>query len=113
MLTPDEAAVFAENHRAAGRRVVLTDGVFDLLYPSHVRLLTQAKAQGDVLLVIIPPDQAVRDALGPSRPITTATERAEILEALTVVDAVVISDQASLQAIIEKIRPDVVAPGDR
>ena len=113
MLTPDEAAAFAEGHRAAGRRVVLTDGVFDLLYPSHVRLLAGARAQGDILIVVIPSDRAVREKLGASRPITIESERAEILEALAAVDAVVVSDQASLQAIIEQIRPDVVAPGEQ
>ena len=113
MLTSDEAAAFAEGHRAAGRRVVVTDGVFDLLHPSHVRLLTGARAQGDILIVVIPSDRVVRERLGPARPITTERERAEILEALTMVDAVVVSDQASPQAIIEKIRPDVVAPGEQ
>jgi rfaE bifunctional protein nucleotidyltransferase chain/domain len=113
MLTPDEAAALAEGHRAAGRRVVLIGGVFDLLYPGHIRMLAGARSQGDVLIVAIQSDPVVRDRLGPSRPLTTAAERAEILEALTMVDAVVISDRASLQAIIEKIRPDVLAPGEQ
>src|SRR3977135_3437136 len=79
--------------RAAGRRVVFTNGVFDLLHPGHVRYLQEARALGDLLLVGLNADEAVRRNKGPQRPVNPQDERAEVLAALSSVDAVVIFNE--------------------
>lgn len=111
VLTRDEAAAFAATARAAGRRVVFTNGVFDLLHPGHVRYLRQAKALGDVLVIAINADVSVRRNKGPERPITPEHERAEVLAALDFVDAVTIFDEDTPLAIITAVQPDVLVKG--
>jgi D-beta-D-heptose 7-phosphate kinase/D-beta-D-heptose 1-phosphate adenosyltransferase len=102
------AARWAEDHRRAGRRLVFTSGVFDLLHPGHVRLLTAARAEGDVLIVGLSSDRAVRATKGPGRPITPEGERAEILSALACVDAAVIFDADTPAGIIRAVQPGVL-----
>ena len=97
--------------RAAGRMVVFTNGVFDLLHPGHVRYLQYARSLGDALIVGVNSDRSVRSNKGPDRPITREAERAEILAALTCVDAVVIFDGATPHDIIAAIQPDVLVKG--
>jgi D-beta-D-heptose 7-phosphate kinase/D-beta-D-heptose 1-phosphate adenosyltransferase len=111
MLTMDAGAAFVEAARKRGQRVVFTNGVFDLLHPGHVRYLTAARAKGDVLVVGLNSDRSVRANKGPSRPVTPEQERAEILEALSVVDAVVLFDEETPQTIIDRLRPDVLVKG--
>jgi len=111
MLTIDEAAAFVARAKAAGKRVVFTNGVFDLLHPGHVRYLTTARSLGDVLVVGVNSDRSVRENKGPSRPIIPESERAELLEALAVVDAAVVFDQATPKDIIDRLRPDVLVKG--
>ena len=111
VLTRDEARRFAEIHRAAGRRVAFTNGVFDLLHPGHVRYLQQARALGDVLVVGINTDRSVRANKGPGRPITPEAERAEILAALECVDGVTLFDEETPQALIADVQPDVLVKG--
>ena len=111
MRTIDDAAEFVEANRQQGRRVVLTVGVFDLLHPGHVRFLQAARAEGDLLVVAINSDRSVRAAKGPTRPIVPAHERGEILEALSVVDAVLVFDHETPQAVIDRLRPDVLVKG--
>ena len=111
MLTIDQAAAFVEDHRRQGRKVVFTNGVFDLLHPGHVRYLRAARAEGDVLIVAVNSDRSVRANKGPSRPIMPEQERAEILESLAVVDAVVVFDDETPQVIIDRLRPDVLVKG--
>src|SRR5437899_12243762 len=91
-MTLQQAVAVVERSRAAGRQIVFTNGVFDLLHAGHVRYLQQARSLGDVLIVGLNSDRSVRANKGPGRPITSAAERAEILEALTPVDAVVVCD---------------------
>jgi D-beta-D-heptose 7-phosphate kinase/D-beta-D-heptose 1-phosphate adenosyltransferase len=110
LLRPD-AVRFAEELRAAGRRVVFTNGVFDLLHPGHVRYLRQARELGDALLVGLNSDRSVASNKGPGRPITSESERAEILSALSVVDAVVIFDEDTPHELIAAIQPDVLVKG--
>jgi D-beta-D-heptose 7-phosphate kinase/D-beta-D-heptose 1-phosphate adenosyltransferase len=107
----DEAAALADAVRKDGGTVVFTNGVFDLIHPGHVRYLTQARSLGDVLLVGINSDRSVRAIKGPERPITPESERAEILLALTCVDAVVVFDDETPQAAIDAIGPDVLVKG--
>ena len=109
ILSIDAAATFVHEQQQHGRRVVFTSGVFDLLHPGHVRHLTAARREGDVLLVAVHSDRSARAIKGPSRPVTSDRERAEILDALAVVDAVVVLDDDSPQALIARLRPDVVA----
>jgi rfaE bifunctional protein nucleotidyltransferase chain/domain len=110
-LTLDEAARRARTWRAAGKRVVLANGCFDLLHVGHVRYLTAAKALGDALVVALNSDASVRRLKGPGRPIMRADERAEIVGALAPVDAVVIFDEDTVAAVAERVRPDVHAKG--
>jgi D-beta-D-heptose 7-phosphate kinase/D-beta-D-heptose 1-phosphate adenosyltransferase len=111
MLNLDEAEAFAAAARARGLRVVFTNGVFDLLHPGHVRYLTAARALGDVLIVGVNSDRSVRANKGPARPVMPERERAEVLEALSAVDAAVIFDEETPQAIIDRVQPDVLVKG--
>jgi D-glycero-beta-D-manno-heptose 1-phosphate adenylyltransferase len=111
ILTPAEAADLAERERRAGRRVVFTNGVFDLLHPGHIRYLTAARAEGDILIVGVNSDRSVRAIKGPSRPIMPEAERVEILSALTSVDAVTIFDEDTPAEIIRRVQPDVLVKG--
>ena len=94
-----------------GRRVVFTNGCFDLLHPGHVRLLEEARALGDALIVGLNSDASVRSLKGAGRPIFPERERAEILAALECVDAVVIFPEPTPREIISKLLPDVLVKG--
>jgi D-beta-D-heptose 7-phosphate kinase/D-beta-D-heptose 1-phosphate adenosyltransferase len=107
----EQIAQFAAHAREAGRRVVFTNGVFDLLHPGHVRYLRQARALGDLLIVGVNSDRSVRQNKGPGRPITPEAERAEILAALECVDAVAIFDEETPFEIISAVQPDVLVKG--
>ena len=112
VLTREAAAAWAESARAAGRRVVFTNGVFDVLHPGHTRYLTDAHALGDVLVVAVNSDRSVRaQHKGPDRPIHPERERAELLAALTAVDAVVVFDEDTPHEIVTAIQPDVLVKG--
>ena len=111
MLSIPEAVTFVESRRRLGQRIVFTNGVFDLLHPGHVRYLQAARREGDVLIVGINSDRSVRSNKGPSRPIMPEHERAEVLEALACVDAVVLFDEETPAVIIEALQPDVLVKG--
>jgi rfaE bifunctional protein nucleotidyltransferase chain/domain len=95
----------------AGRRVVFTNGCFDLLHPGHVRYLAAARAAGDLLVVGVNSDRSVKGLKGPGRPVQSEDARAEVLAALAAVDHVVIFDDPTPLALIESLRPDVLAKG--
>ncbi len=97
--------------RRGGEQVVLTNGCFDLLHVGHVRYLHGAKALGGKLIVAINSDESVRRLKGEGRPAMPAGERAEILAALSDVDAIVIFDETDVRALIREIHPDVQAKG--
>ncbi len=107
----DEAAALAERLRAAGKRIVLANGCFDLLHVGHVRYLGAARRLGDVLFVGINSDATVSRLKGPGRPLMPAAERSEMLLALRDVDHVVVFDEDRADRLIERIRPDVHAKG--
>jgi rfaE bifunctional protein nucleotidyltransferase chain/domain len=111
ILSRDAVADAAGAWRLAGRRVVFTNGVFDLLHPGHVRYLRAARAEGDALIVGVNSDRSVRALKGPSRPVTPEHERAEILAALACVDAVVVFDEDTPAEIIRRVQPDVLVKG--
>jgi rfaE bifunctional protein nucleotidyltransferase chain/domain len=96
--------------RAAGDRVVLTNGVFDLLHVGHLRSLRAARALGDVLVVGVNGD-ASAGALKPGRPLVPSDERAELVAALEPVDYVVVFDDATADRLIRLVRPAVYAKG--
>ena len=97
--------------RGAGKRVVFTNGVFDLLHPGHVRHLQQARRLGDALIVGLNSDRSVRANKGEGRPITPERERAEILESLECVDAVVVFDGDTPHDLIAALQPDTLVKG--
>jgi rfaE bifunctional protein nucleotidyltransferase chain/domain len=97
--------------KEAGRRVVLTNGCFDLLHPGHVALFEAARAQGDVLIVALNSDRSVREIKGEARPVVPEAERAETLRALEAVDRVVVYDEPTPLAVITALRPDVLVKG--
>lgn len=111
MLTVDEAAALAERLRAAGKRIVLANGCFDLLHVGHVRYLHGARALGDVLFVGLNSDAAVRRLKGPGRPLMPIAERAELLAALREVDHVVVFDDDTADGLVTRLRPHVHAKG--
>ena len=111
ILTPEAMLGERERLRAAGTRLVFTNGVFDLLHIGHVRYLAQARALGDALLVAINSDRTVRELKGSDRPVFDQAERAEILAALRYVDYVVVFDDISPRTLIAKLLPDVLVKG--
>jgi D-beta-D-heptose 7-phosphate kinase/D-beta-D-heptose 1-phosphate adenosyltransferase len=111
VLSIAEAASWVAAQRAAGRSVVFTNGVFDLVHPGHVTYLAAARAEGDVLIVAVNSDRSVQANKGPSRPILPEVERAELLAALDVVDAVVIFDDETPATIVAALQPDVLVKG--
>jgi D-beta-D-heptose 7-phosphate kinase/D-beta-D-heptose 1-phosphate adenosyltransferase len=111
ILTWEDAARLVREERAAGRVVVFTNGVFDLLHPGHVRYLRSAKEQGDILIVGTNSDRSARSGKGDTRPIVKDVERAELLASLDMVDAVVIFDEDTPHAIISALQPDVLVKG--
>ena len=111
VLSIAEAVAFVEHLRHAGKEVVLTNGVFDLLHPGHVRYLQDARRVGDALIVAVNSDRSVRAIKGSARPVTPEHERAEILSALACVDAVVVFDEDNPQEIVSRLEPDVLVKG--
>jgi D-beta-D-heptose 7-phosphate kinase/D-beta-D-heptose 1-phosphate adenosyltransferase len=112
-IAPDVATLTAAlaPRRAAGARVVFTNGCFDLLHPGHVRYLAAARALGDVLVVGLNGDASVRRLKGAGRPILAAAERAEVLAGLAAVDHVVVFDDDTPRALIAALAPDVLVKG--
>ena len=111
ILTGQAMLAERERLRAGGKRLVFTNGVFDLLHVGHVRYLEQARALGDALVVAINSDRTVRELKGPERPVFDQAERAEILAALRVVDYVVVFDDVSPRRLIAELLPDVLVKG--
>ncbi len=110
-MLPGTVGPWVAAQRAAGHRLVFTNGVFDLLHPGHVRYLQDARALGDALLVGVNADESVRRNKGPNRPINPQEERAEVLSALACVDAVVIFAEDTPAEIIRIVQPDILVKG--
>ncbi len=107
----EEAILRFGREKRNGRRVVFTNGCFDLLHPGHIQSLEQARALGDALVVGVNSDASVRELKGAGRPILPELERAEILAALECVDAVVIFNEVTPREIIAALLPDVLVKG--
>jgi rfaE bifunctional protein nucleotidyltransferase chain/domain len=97
--------------QAAGRRVVFTNGCFDLLHRGHTRYLEQARALGDLLVVAVNSDASVRQLKGVGRPVVPDQERAEVLAALASVDLVLVFDDLDPGRVIRSVQPDVLVKG--
>lgn len=111
IVTAEEIALLAEDYRSAGKRIVFTNGCFDLLHVGHLQSLEDAAALGEVLIVALNSDASVARLKGPSRPVIAEAARAQMLCGLTCVDWVVIFDEDSPHQLLRMIRPDVLAKG--
>ena len=112
MLIPEkDIAALCAILRAGGQRIVFTNGCFDILHAGHVRYLAKARSFGDVLVLGLNTDASVRENKGPSRPINTERDRAEVVGALKSVDYVVLFGEKTSESIIAKVRPDVYVKG--
>lgn len=95
----------------SGKTVVTTNGCFDILHVGHVRYLEKTKAFGDFLIVLLNSDKSVKSIKGPSRPVNSELDRAEILSALRCVDYVVLFDEDSPKNLLDEMKPDVYTKG--
>ena len=97
--------------RRQGKRIVFTNGCFDLIHPGHVRYLRAAKRLGDVLVVALNGDASVRRLKGPSRPLVSQRDRCEVVAALEMVDYVTVFDEDTPYELIKQLQPDVLVKG--
>ncbi|PYV20509.1 MAG: D-glycero-beta-D-manno-heptose 1-phosphate adenylyltransferase [Acidobacteria bacterium] len=111
LLPLDRAVEAVAELKRQGKRVVFTNGCFDLLHPGHTRYLAEARTLGDALLVAVNSDRSVRALKGPGRPILPESERAEILAALECVDYVTVFDDLTPRSLIARLLPEVLAKG--
>ena len=111
VLSLEQAIVRFGPAKRNGRRVVFTNGCFDLLHPGHSQILERARSLGDALVVGLNSDSSVRELKGSGRPVLPEGERAEILAALECVDAVVIFDELTPRKVIAALLPDVLVKG--
>jgi rfaE bifunctional protein nucleotidyltransferase chain/domain len=108
---PEDAVALAARVRRSGGTVVATGGCFDLLHAGHVRMLEQARALGDCLVVCLNSDASVGRLKGPDRPLVAERDRAAVLGALACVDGVVVFDEDEPTAVLRRLRPHVWAKG--
>jgi rfaE bifunctional protein nucleotidyltransferase chain/domain len=111
ILDPAGLSAWREALRAAGRRLVVTNGCFDLLHAGHVTYLEGARALGDALLVGLNSDESVRQLKGPTRPVNAQQDRARVLAALAAVDAVCVFNDRRATAFLRAAQPDVYVKG--
>jgi len=97
--------------RRKGKKIVFTNGCFDLLHIGHIRYLQQAREEGDLLVLGLNSDRSVRDLKGETRPLLPQEERAEMMAALSMVDYIVIFDERTPLDLIKEIRPDILVKG--
>jgi len=100
-----------EEWRRAGKTVVFTNGCYDLLHPGHIRLLEQARSMGDVLILALNTDDSVRRLKGPTRPLLSEQDRADMALGLEAVDAVTLFDEDTPRELIAAVLPDVLIKG--
>jgi rfaE bifunctional protein nucleotidyltransferase chain/domain len=111
LVSHDDLESLGKEYAAAGKKLVLTNGCFDLLHTGHVRYLQQARECGDALLVAVNSDASVRELKGPTRPLNGELDRAEVLAALRCVDHVAIFTGKRVTEVISKLRPSIYAKG--
>lgn len=111
VVTQDELLSRVADAKRTGRRIVFTNGCYDLLHPGHTRLLEKTRDLGDILILALNSDHSVRQNKGASRPIINEAERAEVAAALAAVDYVVLFDEPTPREIIARVLPDVLVKG--
>jgi len=111
VISEDGLIIELQREKRNGRRVVFTNGCFDLLHPGHIRSLEQARALGDCLVIGLNSDASVRQIKGPNRPLLPEQGRAAILAALAAVDYVVVFDAPTPRELIARLLPDVLVKG--
>jgi rfaE bifunctional protein nucleotidyltransferase chain/domain len=111
IVSQDELILLITREKRNGRRVVFTNGCFDILHPGHVRCLAAARALGDLLVVGVNSDSSVRGNKGPERPLVPQNDRAEVLAALGSVDYVTIFDEPTPRGLIARVLPSVLVKG--
>ena len=111
IVTRDELLIEREHLRDAGKKLVFTNGVFDILHVGHARYLRLARTLGQALVVAVNSDASVRELKGPGRPLMNQNNRAELLAALEPVDYVTIFDDLSPRSLIAELLPDVLVKG--
>ncbi len=107
----DELRDILEGLKRRGKRIVFTNGCFDILHIGHIRCLEEAKKEGDILIVALNSDRSIRSIKGPSRPFTPEVERAEVLSALACVDYVVVFDEPDPLDLISSVKPNILVKG--
>lgn len=111
-ITPrNELKATVERLKREGKKVVFTNGCFDILHAGHTRYLREARKLGDALILALNSDSSVRSIKGPMRPIVPETERAEVVASLDSVDYVTVFDELTPLELIEFLRPDVIVKG--
>jgi rfaE bifunctional protein nucleotidyltransferase chain/domain len=111
ILAPAKAAAACRRASRQGRKVVFTNGCFDIIHPGHVSYLEAAKRRGDFLVVALDTDAAVRKLKGPTRPVNSLRSRLQVIAALESVDAVTWFEGGNPIPIIKRVRPDVLVKG--
>lgn len=111
IVTRADIATIVKNLKAAGKTIVFTNGCFDILHAGHVRYLAAARVLGDSLIIGLNSDQSVRSLKGPTRPVNSQDDRAEVLAALAAVDYVVVFEDITAENLVAEIKPDIYAKG--
>ena len=111
VLNSENLADFFSKLRSSNKKIVFTNGCFDLLHIGHVRYLQEARSLGDILVVGVNSDRSVQVLKGPTRPIQNQNDRAEILAALACVDYTVIFDEQTPERLIHQVQPDILVKG--
>lgn len=111
VVTLDKLKEIVEVEKSRGRRIVFTNGCFDLLHLGHIRYLKEAKRRGDLLIVAVNSDRSVRRLKGQPRPIVPEGERAEIVSSLWTVDYVTIFNEDTPKEVIDILKPDILVKG--
>jgi len=109
-ISRDELKSIVDNRRAGGKKVVFTNGCFDILHVGHIRCLREAKSRGDLLIVGLNSDRSVSH-IKPERPVNPQDQRAEVLASLEMVDYVTVFDEETPYELIKLLRPDVLVKG--
>lgn len=111
VFSPEKAVSEIESARSSGKKIVFTNGCFDILHAGHVDYLRKARAMGDVLVVAVNTDSSVKRIKGDKRPLNSQEDRASVIAALDCVDYVTFFDEDTPYEIIKRIRPDVLVKG--
>ncbi len=111
LVASDDITALVEILKKGGKRIVFTNGCFDILHAGHVRYLAAAKKLGDILVLGLNTDESVRRLKGPTRPVNNELDRAEVVGSLASVDYVVLFGEQTAETVLQKVQPDVYAKG--